>query len=74
MGVHVALTGFRGLLMPLLGWLAYEHLGWQSFIIALVLAFASQLLFQRLAARDEAEASTPVGATARSPTLEADVT
>ncbi|MGD8452159.1 MAG: hypothetical protein PVJ57_10105 [Phycisphaerae bacterium] len=53
MGIHVALTGLRGLLMPLAGWTANYYLGYWSFGIALVLAGTSFMLFRRMAAADD---------------------
>lgn len=53
MGIHVALTGVRGLLMPLLGWTANLYLGYWSFGIALVLSGTSFMLFRRMAAADD---------------------
>ena len=52
MGIHVALTGLRGLLMPLLGWVANYYLGWGSFVIALTFAVIAHLMFRRMAAVD----------------------
>jgi hypothetical protein len=52
MGIHVALTGLRGLIMPLLGWWANYYLDWGSFAIALALALASLVMFRRQAATD----------------------
>ena len=52
MGIHVALTGLRGLLMPLLGWVANYYLGWGSFAIAMALALTAHVLFRRMAAAD----------------------
>ena len=52
MGIHVALTGLRGLVMPLLGWAAYYWLDWGMFGIAFGLAGVSLVLFRRLAVAD----------------------
>jgi len=49
MSIHVALTGVRGLLMPLLGWWCYSHLGWGSLAIALLLASVASAMFARAA-------------------------
>jgi len=53
MSIHVALTGLRALLMPMLGLVANAYLGNGSFGIAIALSVASLLLFRKLA-RDEA--------------------
>jgi hypothetical protein len=52
MGIHVGLTGLRGLLMPLLGWVAYYCLGWGSFGIALGFAVIAHVMFRGMAAAD----------------------
>jgi hypothetical protein len=52
MSIHVALTGLRGLTMPVLGWVAHRYLGWASFGIALALATAAVVLFHRMAVAD----------------------
>lgn len=52
MSIHVALTGLRALVMPLLGALANHLLGNASFAIAVLIAFAAFLLYRRLARAD----------------------
>ncbi len=49
MGIHVALTGLRGILMPFVGLWTYEVLDWYSLLIATALALAGLELFRRLA-------------------------
>jgi len=49
MGIHVGLTGFRGLVMPPLGALANQLMGQLSFVIALILSITAFLLFRRIA-------------------------
>lgn len=48
MSIHVALTGLRGLLMPLFGWAVYAALGWGAFVVAAGLALIAHVLFRRL--------------------------
>jgi hypothetical protein len=48
MSIHVALTGLRGLLMPLAGWAIHAALGWGAFVVAAGLALTAHLLFRRL--------------------------
>ncbi|TWT45398.1 Major Facilitator Superfamily protein [Phycisphaerae bacterium RAS1] len=49
MGVHVALTGLRGVIMPFVGQLTYYFLGWASFLIAIAAGVTAVVLFGRLA-------------------------
>lgn len=49
MGIHVALTGVRGVAMPFVGLLALRYLGWGAAGVACVLAVVGTLLFHRLA-------------------------
>jgi len=70
MGIHVALTGMRGLLMPILGGLANEYLGNISFAIAIPLSGIAVWAFKRVAAlerdrndRDEARNAREPGVT-----------
>jgi len=48
MSIHVALTGLRGLLMPLVGWAVHAALGWGAFVVAAGLALIAHVLFRRL--------------------------
>ncbi|MCP4589140.1 MAG: hypothetical protein GY842_00205 [bacterium] len=54
MGIHVSLTGLRGLLMPALGILLYGWIGWWVWIVAIGFGFLSLGGFISLA-RDEAK-------------------
>lgn len=49
MGIHVALTGVRGLLMPMAGALASQMLGSVSFAIAIAFASLALWVFHRMA-------------------------
>jgi hypothetical protein len=49
MGIHVSLTGSRGLLAPFLGVFLYEWLNWGVYPIAVGLCLVGWLLFARLA-------------------------
>ncbi|MGE3180448.1 MAG: hypothetical protein AB7N71_02380 [Phycisphaerae bacterium] len=57
MGVHVALTGLRGLIMPLIGLVLYAYIGSYSFLVAFFISLASYLSF-RSVARDDSRTAT----------------
>ncbi|MDX2199316.1 MAG: MFS transporter [Phycisphaerae bacterium] len=57
MSVHVALTGARGLIMPLLGYVAYQHLGVGAFVIAAGLAGSSYFIFRIADASERSRAA-----------------
>ncbi len=59
MGVHVALTGLRGLVMPAIGTAAYQTLGPGSLLLAVALTTASWLSFRRLAQADRSRPPQP---------------
>jgi MFS family permease len=50
MGIHVALTGLRGLLMSFVGTLAYKFCGAWALLLGVALAWAALVAFRRLAA------------------------
>ena len=52
MSIHIAMTGVRGLAMPLLARAAYDWIGPASLALGLSAAIASHLVFRYLAARD----------------------
>ena len=56
MGIHVSLTGFRGLLAPFVGTLLYTISGWSAFAVAFVISAVGMTIFARLARE---ERSTP---------------
>ncbi|MGH6960634.1 MAG: hypothetical protein ACREE7_09140, partial [Dongiaceae bacterium] len=49
MGIHVALTGLRGIIMPFVGTAAYQFLGAGAFAIAVAFSAVSVVLYRRLA-------------------------
>jgi len=55
MGIHVSLTGLRGLVAPLAGMWLWHVVGWYVWIIALVFAFVSLALFRNLAKKEGRE-------------------
>jgi hypothetical protein len=64
MGIHVALTGLRGLLMSFVGTIAYKFCGAWALLLGVALAGAAQLAFGRLARSEPAAlgpAATPGG-------------
>jgi hypothetical protein len=64
MSIHVALTGLRALVMPLLGSIANHLVGNGSFAIAVAISIAAFVLFRRLA-RNDPDADSPEEADAR---------
>lgn len=54
MGIHVSLTGLRGLLAPAAGMLLYELVGWPVWLVAMALSFLSLILFARMAQEERA--------------------
>jgi MFS family permease len=58
MGIHVSLTGFRGLFAPFLGSLLYAWIDWWVFMIGVVISFLGYLIFAKLA-REEHSAAHP---------------
>jgi MFS family permease len=56
MGIHVALTGLRGIVMPFVGVAIFSVAGWSALAIAAVLAGIAVWLYHRLAASSEAPA------------------
>ena len=61
MGIHVFLTGLRGLLAPLLGMWLLQKTGWVVWLIALVLSILSMLMYMAMAKaeRRESVSSSP---------------
>jgi hypothetical protein len=55
MGIHVSLTGIRGLLAPFLGTLLYDISGWSAFAVAFCISAVGMTIFARLA-REERDA------------------
>ena len=53
MGIHVSLTGIRGLVAPLAGMWLWQIVGWYVWLIALVFAFTSLALFRNLAKKEQ---------------------
>ncbi|MFH1747208.1 MAG: hypothetical protein ABIG44_09220 [Planctomycetota bacterium] len=53
MGIHVGLTGIRGLTMPLLAWAVSQYLLWASFGLPLLSATVAHIMFRRMAAADQ---------------------
>ncbi|MFN0138218.1 MAG: MFS transporter [Phycisphaerae bacterium] len=49
MGIHVALTGLRGLIMPFVAVFLFTHVGWWSLMLATTFNFIAMLMFWRLA-------------------------
>jgi hypothetical protein len=49
MGIHVALTGLRGMLMSFVGTVAYKFCGAWALLLGIALVVAAQIAFRRLA-------------------------
>ena len=52
MGIHVSLTGFRGLIAPFFGSFLYEVIDYGVFAVALVISITGLVLFRRLATEE----------------------
>lgn len=48
LGIHIGLTGLRGLIMPIVGLTVHHFIGWGSFVVAGLLALTSHIMFRRL--------------------------
>lgn len=68
MGIHVSLTGLRGLVAPLVGVWLWAWIGWHLWVVAIIIAVISLVLFWLLARQERREiedggggAGTPAG-------------
>ena len=52
MGIHVSLTGLRGMIAPFVGLLLYEWIGSGVFVVAFAFAVAGLRIFRQLAGDD----------------------
>ena len=64
LGLHVALTGLRGLLMPIVAFVLNAEIGNWSFAVALALGIASNLMYRKLLREELASPAGPAGALA----------
>jgi hypothetical protein len=55
MGIHVSLTGMRGLIAPLIGMGLYQLIGWPVWLIALACSLSSLSIFASMARRERRE-------------------
>jgi len=62
MGIHVSLTGLRGLVMPGLGMLLWEWIGWGVWILAIALSITALAMFASMVRRERATAREYAGA------------
>ena len=60
MGIHVFLTGVRGLIAPLAGIWLWQQMGWQVWLIAIALCLMSLAMYISMA-RNEAVTGEPNG-------------
>lgn len=58
MGIHVSLTGIRGLVAPIGGMWLWRMIGWPVWLIAIAVSVGSWLMYARLA-REEHPATSP---------------
>ncbi len=58
MGIHVALTGIRGLIAPIGGVLLWQWIGWPVWLIAIAFALISLAMFTALAKEEQREAES----------------
>lgn len=63
MGVHVSLTGLRGLIAPVLGMWLWHTIGWSVWLVALALSASSLLLYAYMAREERLAENQAVGAT-----------
>ena len=61
MGIHVSLTGLRGLIAPFLGTLIYEYCGAVVFLLGVAISIVGYVIFARLAAEEGHEKPTGSG-------------
>lgn len=63
MGIHIALTGFRGLIMPFVGTWIYGLIGPAALLVSIALCTSAIVAFRRLANDDARDArAAPAGA------------
>lgn len=60
MGVHVSLTGLRGLIVPFCGIWLYQIIGWRVWVVALMFSLASLTMYMVMA-RHERKNGAPHG-------------
>jgi MFS family permease len=59
LGIHVALTGVRGVMMPFVALLAFQYVGWGTLVLACALIAAGMAQFQALWRESPAPADAP---------------
>ncbi len=53
MGVHVSLTGLRGLIAPLIGVWLWRHIGWGVWIVSIILSLMSCVSYAAMAREEQ---------------------
>jgi len=61
MGIHVSLTGMRGLIAPLGGMWLWRTIGWPVWLIAIACSLVSLIMYNAMAKADREAASGPPG-------------
>jgi hypothetical protein len=57
LGIHVSLTGMRGLIAPLVGMWLWNKIGWPVWIIAIALSLGSLVIYVVMAKRERTQTS-----------------
>lgn len=55
MGIHVSLTGLRGIVAPVCGILLWQTIGWPVWLIALAFSFVSLVMYRTMARNERRE-------------------
>jgi hypothetical protein len=55
MGIHVSLTGLRGLFAPPLGMWLWSLIGWKLWLVAITIGLAALIMFAQMAARERGD-------------------
>lgn len=59
MGIHVSLTGLRGLIAPLVGIWLWRHIGWAIWLVGFAFSLMSLWLYHRMACEEQRQSVTP---------------
>jgi hypothetical protein len=61
MGIHVSLTGMRGLIAPLLGMWMFRAIGWPVWLVSLTLSLSAVSMYRRLARLERRAGDRSIG-------------
>ncbi|MFQ5591349.1 MAG: MFS transporter, partial [Phycisphaerae bacterium] len=62
MGIHVSLTGVRGLIAPLAGMWLWNRIGWPVWLVAVGLSLVSLTMYAAMARRERQAGHAAVAA------------